>query len=332
MNRQTATQTLLTTSLAIPLAKRAPQIPDYAVSSCTGDVASRYSSACACLGLTSTVITAPTPLATTTVTVSVTSAFSTLITTVTTNTATSTAPAVTTTSTNVVSCDAGLDYAFYSLSPGSERGELPYNDQFPYNPYTAVFKVETAIKGLIPDFIGKTSAIGAPDNLSDGAQGNVGAAAPACNYADGSVVPSIYGQTLPSTHSDFIAINQQGYFVPQEKGSYVFSARADDSLQVWLGDKAVSAYTAGNADWEVDALSMNSGVQKFVYVVAQAGSYIPFRVVFANAQGCARFYLSITSPSGRTVLGPSTTYQDSGSSFVRSCGVGSVAPPLPAFS
>jgi hypothetical protein len=193
-------------------------------------------------------------------------------------------------------------------------------------------KPKEVIRRLTPGYVGITSSIGAADDRSDGPRGNVGADVPQCHNGNGMVTPSIYGQSLPATHSDYFILNHQGYFVPQEAGTYTFSARGDDNIQLWLGAKAVSAWSRDNADWQADAISMYAGVQTFQYTVTQAGAYIPFRVVFVNAQGCARFYLSITSPSGQTVLGPSTTYAESGPSFVRSCDGAAAVPPLPSFS
>ena len=116
---------------------------------------------------------------------------------------------------------------------------------------------------------------------------------------------SIYG--VPGFVADYFALGQKGYIYAEQTGNYNFTiAGVDDWLGIWLGPNAQSGWTKQNTNFQVGYVS-SAGKGSFTYA-ATKGQYIPFRMVFGQAQGAAVFNVSLTAPNGALVAGPTTSY------------------------
>jgi hypothetical protein len=99
-------------------------------------------------------------------------------------------------------------------------------------------------------------------------------------------------------------LNQHAYLWACETGTWQFNiSSVDDLVLGWVGDKAYSGWTDGNADaravWSF-VKQVRTGSASFA-VDLDGGAFVPIRFVFANAQGGGSFGLNITSPSGIVV-------------------------------
>ena len=85
----------------------------------------------------------------------------------------------------------------------------------------------------------------------------------------------------------FIAVSAQwlGYFRAPHTANYTFNASgSDDELYFWIGDKAITGYTATNADVYAHAVS-DSGRQVSNPIALTAGEYYPIRLQWGNTSG-----------------------------------------------
>jgi len=136
---------------------------------------------------------------------------------------------------------------------------------------------------------------------------------------------TIYGSTV-DFQSDYFTLNHVGYIFAQASGLYTFTiSQPDDIALLWLGSKAYSGWQRGNAD-AIAVISGRPSASASVYL--QQGEYLPFRIVFGQAQGAISFYLSLTAPDGTVILDSNTP--DSKFLVRYSCD-GTSAPAFPAF-
>ncbi|TPX17536.1 uncharacterized protein E0L32_003179 [Thyridium curvatum] len=111
-------------------------------------------------------------------------------------------------------------------------------------------------------------------------------------------VGSIYGSSQQFPLSYF-ALNQRGYLFTCDAGTYTFSfPYADDAIYFWIGAKAYSGWTKGNADANAEYNPLTSTPGSTTFSVALPGQvYIPVRLVYGEANYSGGFKFSITSPS-----------------------------------
>jgi hypothetical protein len=86
-----------------------------------------------------------------------------------------------------------------------------------------------------------------------------------------------------------------GYFLAPTTGNYVFSTATDDGSLLWIGDNAVSGYTAGNATVN------NSGLHGIIVATGgnltlTAGTYYPMRFQYGNNGLDGGVYLAFLGP------------------------------------
>ncbi|KAH8880470.1 hypothetical protein GQ53DRAFT_597248, partial [Thozetella sp. PMI_491] len=123
----------------------------------------------------------------------------------------------------------GLEWAFYGETVGTDKGQIPHNDE-PYGNYRATFNVDNSLKGLTPSVKGVSSSIsyGATNGNCDGS-------------------PIVDGTTLGGYSEAFAAVVHRGYFIPDVAGSYTVTVSGDDLAAVWIRTLAKGGWTIANA-------------------------------------------------------------------------------------
>lgn len=129
----------------------------------------------------------------------------------------------------------------------------------------------------------------------------------------------LYGNDA-GTGIDYSVIQHIGYFRPKEAGTYTFQVDAGitQTLYLWLGEHA-------RADWQnIDAnliadLNTPAEENNWLKVVSEeeVGQYIPIRILYANAQNCGVFGLTILGPNN-SILVTSQKNTDDGQ-FLSNC-------------
>ncbi|KAI6765418.1 hypothetical protein HG530_006488 [Fusarium avenaceum] len=104
----------------------------------------------------------------------------------------------------------------------------------------------------------------------------------------------------PSQKFQYKAVNHHGFLYAPESGTYeVTVPNSDEITLVWFGEKALSSWTRDNADLEQD---YPGGTSKSFQIVLQAGTYTPFRLLWANAQGELNFIAEVKAPGGQIIV------------------------------
>ncbi|KAL8684716.1 MAG: hypothetical protein Q9218_008170 [Villophora microphyllina] len=189
---------------------------------------------------------------------------------------------VTTSTSTVQSCtptppqcgNQGIEFAYYPNNQG-DNNDPTYSN---FNP--DFYKTQT------PTVQGTTSTVGG------------------IQY-DGQGTSNVYG-TTPAQSEVYFALNHQGYIFAKQTGIYTLTAsKVDDTVFVWLGPNAQSGWQRANENLLATVTNgqYGSGVTtRFL----NEGDYLPFRIVFAQAQTGAAFAFSVTAPD-RNVFLSSTT-------------------------
>ncbi|KAM0278583.1 hypothetical protein ACHAQH_005057 [Verticillium albo-atrum] len=114
---------------------------------------------------------------------------------------------------------------------------------------------------------------------------------------------SIYDDTPPRFYQ-FTAVNHRAFLYAPVTGTYKVTVPDwDDITLIWLGDKAISSWTRANADLEQDFNTVTSPTETTVFnIELVAGTYMPFLLLWANAQGELSFTAQITAPDGRVIV------------------------------
>ncbi|KAF5589502.1 hypothetical protein FPANT_6284 [Fusarium pseudoanthophilum] len=168
------------------------------------------------------------------------------------------------------SCDnAGLEYAIYTHE--FYNSDPPHFSSF--NP--SFFHTAT------PTYKGETTRIGiAPGTHSD-------------------TVFAIYDGS-PEQLWQYKAVDHRAYLYAPESGDYVVTIpNSDEITLIWFGDKALQGWTRANADLEQD---YPGGTSKTFTVHLEAGTYTPFRLLWANAQGDLNFIAEVQAPDGKVIV------------------------------
>jgi hypothetical protein len=107
----------------------------------------------------------------------------------------------------------------------------------------------------------------------------------------------------------YTGLQQRGYFVPQANGSYTIavSSAVDEIACFWSGPSALSGSSVANA---LFCQPYGYGGATGIIAVEQ-GVPIPFRVQWANAQGCAEFDMTVTDNLGNIILSSNSVYSTS---------------------
>ncbi|CEI67913.1 hypothetical protein FVEN_g7808 [Fusarium venenatum] len=104
----------------------------------------------------------------------------------------------------------------------------------------------------------------------------------------------------PNQMYQYKAVNHRGFLYAPESGIYEVTVPISDEITlVWFGDKAVNTWTRDNADLEQD---YPGGTSRSFSLELQAGTYTPFRLLWANAQGELSFIAEIKAPSGNVIV------------------------------
>ncbi|RGP71235.1 hypothetical protein FLONG3_7185 [Fusarium longipes] len=168
------------------------------------------------------------------------------------------------------SCDnGGLDYAIYQ--------HQFYNSDAPhFSSFDATF-----FHSATPTYEGVTERIGIqPDT-------------------DWTKPFTIY-EGSPEQMFQYKAVNHRGFLYAPETGIYeVTVPNSDEITLVWFGDKALTSWTRENADLEQD---YPGGTSQSFNVELQAGTYTPFRLLWANAQGELNFIAEVKAPGGKVIV------------------------------
>ncbi|KAH7267798.1 GLEYA domain-containing protein [Fusarium redolens] len=96
------------------------------------------------------------------------------------------------------------------------------------------------------------------------------------------------------------AVNHRAFLYAPETGTYkVTIPNSDEITLIWFGDKALSTWTRDNADLEQD---YPGGTSKSFTIDLVAGTYTPFRLLWANAQGELNFIAEVKAPGGNVIV------------------------------
>ncbi|KAM0436289.1 hypothetical protein ACHAQK_007863 [Fusarium lateritium] len=168
------------------------------------------------------------------------------------------------------SCDnGGLDYAIYE--------HTFYNSNPPqFSSFDATF-----FHDATPTFTGITERIGIQ---------------PGTDWKQ----PFTIYEGSPAQKFQYKAVNHRGFLYAPETGTYeVTVPNSDEITLVWFGDKALTSWTRGNADLEQD---YPGGTSKSFQIDLEAGTYTPFRLLWANAQGEINFIAEVKAPGGKVIV------------------------------
>ncbi|KAF4968883.1 hypothetical protein FSARC_3782 [Fusarium sarcochroum] len=199
-----------------------------------------------------------------------------------------------------VTCDnLGFDWAYYQNS--ARNTDTTYSSFHP-----------DSFKRVDPLYVGTTNQIGGLYQSS-------------ANTPQGS----IYGSTT-DLNLDQFALNHHAFIYACETGTYKFDIPyANDAVYLWLGAKAYAGWTDNNADAKAryNQVEHIAGKANF-QVDIPAGTYIPVRFVYGQAQYGGGFQFTVTAPSGQVLV----SNGDISSPYVvrYSCD-GITAPRYPAF-
>ncbi|CAG7562598.1 unnamed protein product [Fusarium equiseti] len=168
------------------------------------------------------------------------------------------------------SCEnGGLDYAIYK--------HQFYNSDAPhFSSFDATY-----FHNAIPEYEGITERIGIQPGT------------------DWTKPFTIY-EGSPSQMWQYKAVDHRGFLFAPETGTYkVTVPNSDEITLVWFGDKAISRWTRDNADLEQD---YPGGTSRSFEVDLEEGTYTPFRLLWANAQGELNFIAEVQAPGGQVIV------------------------------
>ncbi|KAF5570813.1 agglutinin 2 [Fusarium phyllophilum] len=182
-------------------------------------------------------------------------------------------------------CDnAGLEYAIYTHNY--------YNSE---PPYLSSFNAES-FNTRLPTFTGLTDRIGTQE-LGGGTSGNP--------YALQSIYPLSPIQTW-----QYKVVNHRPFLYAPISGVYtIIVPYSDEITLVWFGNKAMTSWTRSNADLE-QGYSWGPSASKTYKIQLTAGTYTPFRLLWANAQGDYGMIATVTASDGTVIVDGSGSKND----------------------
>jgi hypothetical protein len=119
--------------------------------------------------------------------------------------------------------------------------------------------------------------------LKSGIAGNIGGIS---GPATGTV--TAYGSTF---NANYFVLDHKAYLVAPTTGTYTFTITADDIAYLWVGPTAYAGWNSASA-----AAKSFSSTSATYSTFVLTGAYIPFRVMYANAQGTSTFSFKLTGP------------------------------------
>lgn len=124
------------------------------------------------------------------------------------------------------------------------------------------------------------------------------------NY-NGTYDPTMYGSSMDFEMAYFV-VNHRGYLYAETADTYTAEATtADDMVFVWVGGNAYSGWGRWNKNFQTAFyISPGSGSASFNMT---AGSYMPLRIVYVQAQGSARFDSELIGQDRTVTLNSETT-------------------------
>ena len=146
-----------------------------------------------------------------------------------------------------------------------------------------------------------------------------------CPY-DYSGNTTIYGNTTSFPCQQF-SVNHRGYFYVYQTGLWTINiTNVDDAAILWTGNIAQANWTKPNADislWSDQNSGSGKGSGSRQYSWTQ-GQYVPIRIVYANANNDATYFVRIIDPDGNTAV---DTLSGASSYVVQYSCDGTSAPP-----
>lgn len=192
-------------------------------------------------------------------------------------------------------CTPGLRWAFYNLTESpddaSHAGQVPSDSGNNTQDYQDAFQVKTILDGQNPDVTGTTQLTGIPGSDSND---NV----------------TLYGGQTYDYKTPFNAIQEIGYFHPDQNGTYTFTfSNTDDTAYLWLGDSAQpSSYDNSNYNL-YDTYHSDPRTRTYTQSFT-ADSFVPIRILGGNAERYWAYNLTITDPNGNVVSSASQDVTD----------------------
>ncbi|KAF3927900.1 hypothetical protein ABW20_dc0106239 [Dactylellina cionopaga] len=131
----------------------------------------------------------------------------------------------------------------------------------------------------------------------------------------------------PHAPGDYV-LNYRGYFYAPVTSTYTFVIfNGDNWAGIWLGPKAVSAWTRSNADATTIWNPTTSFAPPSQYHISlTAGSYTPFRLIIGSFAGAVSYKLLVVDAQGNTYIEYGVT-----SPYLVAFDCDETAPPFPAF-
>ncbi|KAK1253914.1 hypothetical protein MKX07_001991 [Trichoderma sp. CBMAI-0711] len=194
----------------------------------------------------------------------------------------------------------GFDWAYYNSS--ARNTDTTYSSFHP-----------DFFKNTAPVYVGTTSYVG-------GLYGQ----------SSTEMTGPIYDSSRVSFALDYFALNHHAYIYACERGTYTVDIPyANDAVYLWTGAKAYSGWTDANADAKAlyDQPDHIAGRASFRFSVP-AGTYVPVRFFYGQAQYGGGFSFNVTAPSGQVIVSDWETFSPY---VVRYSCDGTTAPAFPAF-
>ncbi|CAN8101136.1 unnamed protein product [Discula destructiva] len=113
--------------------------------------------------------------------------------------------------------------------------------------------------------------------------------------------------TYTGTCNEIVLI-WRGYLYAVTAGTYTFAlpTNADDRMFAWVGPTAFSGWTFANKNMETSYSGVEVTASATTTFVAQAGTYIPYRVLLAQNGGLVFGSLKVTAPDGTVLMDPAS--------------------------
>lgn len=190
-------------------------------------------------------------------------------------------------------CTQGVEFALYIMNEDNPAvGSIyPYDDTYP-----SQIDVQDMLSDASLAATGVTPEIGLPTSGP--------------NWQSPI---QVYGVSGPAgSDEEYNALDHRGFLVPNQVGTYTLVVADTDDIQLaWVGASAL-----GSTGWNVNNAQLVSKLSEppmsYAIVVgpADVGTYIPFRVFWANGPGAAGFTAYIQDPSGNTILGQNSVQNE----------------------
>lgn len=108
-------------------------------------------------------------------------------------------------------------------------------------------------------------------------------------HGDTATVTSLSGFTSSADTYSWMFL---GYFKASTTQTYTFFGQADDAVQIWVGNNAISGYTNGNALVTGSTFTEGSGTISLV-----ANTYYPIRIMFGENLGNDYITVNFSTPT-----------------------------------